>query len=202
MIWRTTIIGALGVLLASCSVHAPSTDHQFWWNWGVNFGTGIGTVGTVITALWLALWRPQACLKFELLRQEGEKTNQESGQPVRYYHPHVWNENRRAPANEVQVFLFQIEEPGSNRTWLGNVPLNWRDQGVGAPKFPTIGSDRDCDLCWIGKDTGLCLTPLYQPYSLKTLYPGACSLTLFVHPVKPDRLTGYSHPDRLERQMG
>jgi hypothetical protein len=155
-------------------------DQQFWWNWVVSVATAVGTISAVVVALFLALRRPKPSLNLKLLRPEGERTHLNSGELVRYYHLHVWNERRSCPADEVQVFLRRMEEPTSaNEPWQGDVPFRWRDQ-ESIPKTLRIGTGRDCDLCIVGRDSGLRLMPLFTPNSLKAHRLGACVLVLFV----------------------
>jgi hypothetical protein len=142
--------------------------------------TAVGTVSAVVVALFLALRRPKPLLKLKLLRPEGEKTLLNSGEPVRYYHLHVWNKRRDSPAEEVQVYLTRLEEPDMTRDpWLGDVPFRWRDQEF-VPHRLRIGSARDCDPCMVGSDSGLRLLLPYTPNSLYTQRAGKCVLILFV----------------------
>ena len=138
-------------------------DQQFWCNWWVSLASAVGTVSAVAVALFLAVRRPKPRLNLKLLRFEGEKTQLNSGEAVRYYHLHVWNNRRFWPAEEVQVYLTRMEEPESNRgPWQGDVPFRWLDQEF-VPHSLRIGSPRDCDLCMVGRESGLRLMPLFTP---------------------------------------
>lgn len=157
-----------------------NSDQQFWWNWWVSVASALGTASAVVVALFLALRRPKPRLKLALLRPEGEKTQLNSGEPVRYYHLHVWNERREYPAEEVQVYLTRLEDSASPRgPWLGDVPFRWRDQ-ESVPLTLRIGSGRDCDLCMVGPKSGLRLLPLFTPNSLDAHRVGHCLLKLLV----------------------
>jgi hypothetical protein len=154
---------------------------QFWWNWWVNLAVAIGTLLTVAVALFgetiRALLLPPR-LRLKLLRQGGERTTLthrnlgvvETIDEVRYYHLHIWNERRWSQAKEVQVYLTRLEEPGPDGdlqiVWFGNVPMRWRDQEF-VPILRTIGAVADCDLCRVGRRTGLSLMPLIMPNSLE-----------------------------------
>jgi hypothetical protein len=108
---------------------------QFWWNWGVSFCGAVATVGVVLVALFGEFFRSKLfspVLQLQLLRAEGEKgkifypsQDGTSGrfEDARYYHVQVSNKRRRlSPAQNVQVFLTRVEEPGPDAqlqvTWL------------------------------------------------------------------------------------
>jgi len=157
--------------------------HQFWWNWWIQLAVAIGTIGAVILALFVSLRKPKPQLKLKVLRAEGEPTRLNSGEDVRFYHLHVWNERRSIAATEVQVYLSRLDESGANgklqKVWQGNVPLRWRDQEF-VPTLQKIGSAKDCDLCQIGRQSGLSLMPLFVPNSLNSCRQGKCKLILFL----------------------
>lgn len=139
-------------------IQAIAGDTQFWWNWWVNVAIAIGTIATVVVALFgqalrLKLFPPR--LKLLLANPEGERTpvlitwRDEKGEPrertesARYYHVRVVNERRLSPATNVQVFLIGMEERGPDGqlqvTWTGDVPMRWRHQEV-FPPVRTVGS--------------------------------------------------------------
>ncbi len=158
-------------------------DIQFWWNWWVSVAVAIGTIATVIVALFGQGFRskffpPQLVLKLAVT--EGEKARVrlawlDQGEPkerwedARYYHLRVSNERRWSPANNVQVFLIRMEEQGPDSelqiTWSGEVPMRWRLQEV-FPPARTIGPAADCDLCSVVKGKWLELLPLVAPYNM------------------------------------
>src|SRR5580704_15138943 len=121
-------------------------EQQFWWNWFVNVAGVVASLLVVAVALFgerFWKWKFPPTLKIKLLEQYGEKTvataMQANGIPlhndVRFFHLQVWNERRKwSPAHNVQVFLTGIEEEGPDGryqfTWVGNVPMRWRDQEV------------------------------------------------------------------------
>lgn len=160
-----------------------SIEEQFWLNWWVNIAVAIGTISAVIVALFGQAFRakffpPKLALK--LIHPEGEKTKQrltwfdgnqqkERWEDVRYYHVQVQNYRRWSPANQTQVFLTKLEEPGPDDdlqvTWRGDIPIGWRHQDV-HPTARTIGPAADCDLCSVVKGKWLQLHPLVTPYNL------------------------------------
>ncbi len=90
------------------------------WSLFVNVFVAIGTIGSVIVALfgnWIRLTFFPPRLSIGLLNTEGEKitlTNSATGQVVdeaRYYHLLVSNGRRWFTATNVDVRLLQIEEP-------------------------------------------------------------------------------------------
>ena len=161
-------------------------EQQFWWNWVVNLGVAVGTLLTVGVALFGEQLRAKVFpprLKLKLLRKEGEKTQLRSNlgvvvDDVRYFHLQVWNERRWSPAEQVQVYLTRLAEPGPSDelqvTWVGNVPLRWRDQEV-VPLLQTVGAAKDCDFCMVQKKEGtLSLMPLLVPNNLNARRQGKC----------------------------
>jgi hypothetical protein len=155
---------------------------EFWLNWLVQLAVAVGTIGASITALYLAFRQSeQPRLKLKVLRREGERTRTNSGEDIRFYHLQVWNERRSSSATRVQVHLLRLEEPGPDgnlqTTWLGDLPFRWRDQEF-VPRFQKIGSSKDCDLCSVGRQSGLTLMPLFLPNSLNARRQGRCRLVL------------------------
>jgi hypothetical protein len=171
-------------------------DQQFWWNWGVNLSVAVFTLLAVLVALFGEKLRARffpPILKLKLLRKEGEKAPltrlNEQGvvqhvDDSRYYHLHVWNERRWSPAEQVQVFLTRLYEPGPSDdfqlAWAGNVPLRWRDQEF-VPLLQTVGAAKDCDLCMVlKKGRTLSLMPLIVPNNLKARWQGKCKFVACV----------------------
>lgn len=122
-------------------------------------------------------------LQLTLGAREGEKTKltDEKGDyldDVRYYYVQVSNARRLiSPAEQTQVFLTRIEEPGPSGdfqvTWLGDVPMRWRNQEF-VPPLRTIGPKVDIDFCRIEKKGGLWLMPIILPNNLKYKRTEAC----------------------------
>jgi hypothetical protein len=178
--------------------HMVSQDHHFWWNWSVNLAVAVGTFMAVVVALFGEMLRArlfQPRLNLSLVRKEGERSAITAPVPgvgpggyvvkqvdeARYYHLRVSNEQRWPVAEGVQVYLTRIEEPGPSGafqvTWLGNVPMRWRDQEF-VPLLRTIGPATDCDLCMVLKSGKLQLMPLITPNNLGAQRSGNCQLVV------------------------
>ena len=152
-------------------------DQKFWWNWAINavlaFATFLVFVAALFGDILRGLIRPQ--FNLQLVRSEGERTvirNVDTGalyDDVRYYHARVSNRRRWLTAEEVQVYLTRVEEPGPDDvlqpTWTGNIPMRWRDQEY-VPLTRNIGADADIDLFRIERHHGLFLMPLLTPHNL------------------------------------
>ena len=173
-------------------------DTQFWWSWWVAAAAAFGTIATVIVALFGQAFRTKFFpprLALRLVMPEGEKAKvrlewyehdvpgvaQSRWEDARYYHLRVSNERRWSPANNVQVFLMRMEEPGPDGDlqlkWTGEVPMRWRHQEVFPPTRP-IGPSADCDLCSVVKDKWLELLPLVAPYNLDIKRREECLVVL------------------------
>lgn len=161
-------------------------DSQFWWNWWVSFAVAFGTLLTVAVALFgdklrAKLFPPR--LNITLRSKEGEKTqlsNALTGQfldDTRYYYILVSNARRWSPAEQTQVFLTRLEEPGPSGElqvmWFGEIPIRWRNQEY-VPVLRTIGPDADCDFCRVEKKGRLVLMPLVPANNLPTVWTEAC----------------------------
>jgi hypothetical protein len=156
-------------------------DQQFWWNWSVNAAGVVASLFVVVVALFgerFWKWKFPPKLNIKLLEQYGEKTSmvaQHNGieirDDLRFFHLQVWNGRRRwSPAHNAQVFLTSIEEVGPDGryqiTWLGNVPMRWRDQEF-TSVTQTIGAQKDADFLMVGKRSRvLSLMPLLAPNNL------------------------------------
>jgi len=174
-----------------------STSVDFWWNWGVNAAVAIGTFAAVLVALFGQAFRakffpPQ--LSVSLLNAEGEKAVtrlrwEENGQlrerdeDCRYYHLRVANDRRWSPANQVQVVLLQVEEPGHRGemkiVWTGAVPLGWRHQQL-YPASRAIGAPADVDLCSVIKGKWLQIHPMIIPFNLDVQRTEPCKFVMVV----------------------
>ena len=172
-----------------------SNECQFWWNWWVNFGVAIATLGAVFVALfgdWIKsrLFSPKLVLN--LRNAIGEKTTvtsqwqtdlglQQRNEEARYYHVRVSNQVRWPSANQTQVYLLRVEEPGPDGelqvAWSGELPVQWTHQAI-HPVARTIGSGAYCDLCSVVKDKGIQLHPLIVPNNFPS--PISAAKTLVV----------------------
>lgn len=162
-----------------------SSDCQFWWNWWVNFAVALGTLLTVIVALFGDKLRARffpPLLTFKRLGNEGEKTRLTDSKgnyvdDVRYYYIQVSNGRRWSPAEQTQVFLTRVEELGPTGLWqgrwFGNIPIRWRDQEI-VPLLRTIGPAADCDFCRVEKKGALWLMPVIVPNNLSAPWTEAC----------------------------
>jgi len=169
------------------------TQQQFWWNWVVNVGVALGTLGAVFAALFgdilRSKWFPP-CLQLTLPHPEGHKTQikwpvktetgmEQRAEDVRYYHLRVSNTRRWSPAREVQVFLTRVEEPGPDNAlqvvWSGDIPVYWDHQEL-FPPARTIGPAADCVLCSVLKGGALVLHPLVVPFNMKTRWEKSCTV--------------------------
>lgn len=166
-------------------------------NWTVSVAVAVGTIGAALVALFGQAFRAKffpPLLSLTLVSVEGEKTPirltwSENGQPKtrvedgRYYHLRVSNGRRWSPANQVQIFLLRLEEPGPDgefrSTWVGEVPLRWRNQET-VPLLRTIGPSADCDLCGVVKDKWLELLTLIAPFNLDVKRREGSSIVLSV----------------------
>src|SRR5207244_2254587 len=97
--------------------------------WWVNVAVAIGTIGAVLVALFGDAFRAKFFppkLSLELSNGNGEAIRVQVGsdrtEQARYYHLRVANSRRWSPANEVQIVLLQVEEPGLN----GDLQVIWR----------------------------------------------------------------------------
>lgn len=99
---------------------------------------------------------------------------------ARFYHLQISNDRRRwSPAENVQVFLIRIEEPGFDGifqlVWSGNVPMRWRHQEF-YPLTRTIGPETDCDLCYVTEEKWFGLLPLFVPNDLQVRRQNSCRI--------------------------
>ena len=157
-----------------------SAECQFWWNWWVSLGAAVATLAAVLVALfgdWIKakLFSPKLALS--LRNATGEKTTvtlqwqteqglQQRIEEARYYHVRVENQVRWPSANQTQVYLLRVEEPGPDGglqvTWSGELPVQWTHQAI-HPVSRTIGPGAYCDLCSVVKGKWIQLHPLIVP---------------------------------------
>jgi hypothetical protein len=160
-------------------------NQQFWWNWGVACAVAVGTLLTVVTALFgdkLRAYFFPPRLNVRLSRKEGERIELKDAGGKHagwsyYYFIHVWNARRWSPAEQTQVSLVRIEQPGPSgdfhTTWSGDIPIQWRNQSY-VPLLRTIGAPAECDFCRVEKTGTLQLLPLLVPNNLKAEWRGGC----------------------------
>lgn len=159
------------------------TEEAHFW---VQVAVAVGTFCAVLVALFGQAFRakffpPQLSLR--LADAAGELTTahltwmdnnqlQERRELARYYHVRVSNQRRWSPAQQVQVVLLRVEEPGADGSlvaaWTGDIPLGWRHQEV-FPTLRTIGPDTCIDLCSVVKGRWLGLHPLVIPNNLQVV---------------------------------
>jgi hypothetical protein len=170
---------------------------QFWLNWGVQAAVALATFAAVLVALFGQAFRAKFFpprLAVNLADPLGEKTQarltwfedgvqKERSEDARYYHLAVRNSRRWSPANQVQVVLLAVEQPGADgrfvATWTGDIPLGWRHQQVySGPR--TIGPTGHVDLCSVVKGKWLQLHPLVMPFNLEVVKRNSANLILRV----------------------
>jgi hypothetical protein len=146
-----------------------------------------GLGGAVFTWFANRRFRLPPVLQMRLVRREGERGRirhaDGSFENARYYHLRVSNSRRWSPANDVQVFLTRVEEPGPDGmfqvSWVGDVPMRWRNQ-ESSPLTRTIGHEADCDLCCVREGRSLDLQPLITPFSLNAQKNEGCRIALLL----------------------
>lgn len=157
-----------------------SGEEQFWWNWWISLAVAVGTLATVVVALFgesirARMFKPKLVIELEnplgiptpvqITSPNGE-SRMEAG---RFYHVRVSNSARWPAATQVQVNLIRIEELGPDGawqiTWAGEVPLRWSLQEI-RPLTRVIGPPAICDLCSVVKDKWIELHPLIVPHNL------------------------------------
>lgn len=181
--------------LDSVEINPTDKSGEFWMNWWVNLSVAAGTLAAVLVALfgdWFRARMFSPKLKLQLRNSHGETTVvrtqwqdekgiHESLDAARYYHVRVINEKRWPSANQVQVHLVRIEEPGADGllqvTWSGEMPLQWMHQAI-YPLARTIGASAYCDLCSVVKDKFIRLHPIVSPHNLSVERPGPVSLVI------------------------
>jgi hypothetical protein len=173
------------------------TEWQFWWTWTAHAGTAIGTIATVIVALfggWLRARLAASRLEIDLNDRNGLSVRtllNPDGAAIdtfsRWYHVRVANKRRWSPATDVRLLLLQLEQHDAagqyQTTWVGEIPLQWSNPQI-MPLTPTIGPAYDCVLCSVLKHPTdphtLSLHPIIQPFNLPTRWqtPTQVALTL------------------------
>lgn len=170
---------------------------QFWLNWGVQVAVAVATFAAVLVALFGQAFRAKFFppkLTVRLADPQGEKTKvrltwvengaqKERSEDARYYHLAVRNDRRWSPANQVQVVLLSVEEPGADgrfvAIWTGDIPLGWRHQQV-LSGARTVGPTGHVDLCSVVKTKWLQLHPLVAPFNLEVIRRNSANLILRV----------------------
>ena len=170
---------------------------QFWLNWWLQFAVAAATFGAVLVALFGQAFRAKFLppkLSVRLADAQGEKTKiklswvengvlKERTEDARFYHLAVENDRRWSPANQVQVVLLSVAEPGADgrfvTIWTGDIPLGWRHQQVlSGPR--TVGPTGHVDLCSVVKGKWLQLHPLVAPFNLEVIRRNSADLLLHV----------------------
>lgn len=191
--------------MAASEAVALTAEQQFWLNWWVYFGTAVGTILTVIVALFGPVLKPRPKLVTRLADPKGLKTpvtgeivhpDPNGGEPKRttaqghavWFHIKVANRWRWFSAHEVQVFLTSVEEPDSadqyQTVWVGEIPLKWAN-GLPSVLTKTVGAEGTCDLCSVHFAPELeapefTLHPLIWPFALPIRRSGKTHLRLTV----------------------
>jgi hypothetical protein len=155
-------------------------NQKFWWNWWLQLAVALGTIGAVVVALFgkpirSKLFPPH--LQMKLRSEAGEKTpriidrlpdGQLRYENARFYHLKVSNSRGDwSPAKDVEVILVGIEDGANRLRWEGEVPMRWRNQEY-VPNTRRIGPEGDCDLCFIGNESGFSLLVRFALTSLTT----------------------------------
>lgn len=167
------------------------TEQQFWW-WYlfVTWFVAIGTVGTVVVALF-GDWFRNALLPPKLhitqpdpFGERSEERDQNTGALAdvsRYFHLNVENTRRWHPATNLDVRLVKIQTPavGTNwhTEWVGDVPIVCRHQKY-HPTQHTVGKKIDFDICSVRKSGVVRLHPMIQPYNLPIVWKGPCNFVV------------------------
>jgi hypothetical protein len=155
------------------------TDKQFFWYILVNSVVAVGTVGTVIAALFGERLRAKffpPVFKVKILKPAGEPCpiTDQAGKKVadgRYYHLDVRNKRLSVEATHSQLRLTRIEIPGPDGQfqiiWDGDIPIRRRHQEF-YPTESVIGSPIHYDLCAIvnGQTPTLSLMPIVAANNL------------------------------------
>ena len=172
-------------------------ESHFWLTWWVSVGTGLATLGAVLVALfgdWIKakLFAPKLTLAVpnvfgertsQTLEWETPQGRQSRVEDARYYHLRVVNAARWPTANQTQVYIQRVEEPGPDGqliiTWSGDIPIQWTHQAL-YPLARTIGPEASCDLCSVVKGKWLQLHPMLVPnnFLFKWREPATIDVTL------------------------
>ena len=148
--------------------------------------TAIGTIGTVIVALFgenirNTLFAPRLNMTIEKptgVIETIPNPDNKTVNKVRFYNLLVLN-IRKKPAIESQVYIRKIETLGPNEknitVWEDAIPLRWKDQETKS-QLLTIGPATECDLCCISDKNVLTILTQYPKSSFKREWVGACKL--------------------------
>jgi hypothetical protein len=162
---------------------AAMSDTRFGWNLFVNILVAVGTLGTVVVALFGTAiknkwWSP--IFEASLPDPRGQKTpvkdDKGNSGTTRYYHLRISNTRRWSNATGAALYLVRIDEPGPNgefqMKWTGDLPVSCRHQNF-YPLARDIGSPIDYDLCSIAKeDSRLELHPIILGYDIELVRRG------------------------------
>ena len=166
------------------------TSDLNWWNSLLDLLVAVGTIGAVVVALFGQAFRakffpPKLALCLRDAGGEATTARDAAGREegVRYWHLVVTNSRRWSPANDVQVVLLQVEEPGPSGEdqvrWRGDVPFGWRHQHL-FPLTRTIGAHADIDLCSVTESRRLQLHLLLEPLNLQAVRTARSTLVLSI----------------------
>lgn len=179
--WTIAIVSALSATGVFASwFRITGMDRQFWWNWWVQVAVAVGTIGAVVVAVFgkpiRSRWFPPR-IQMKLRSAVGEKTPRiierlPSGEcrfeNARFWHVRISNSRGDwSPAKDVEVILVGIEDGADRLVWEGEVPMRWRNREH-VPGTRRIGPEGDCDLCYIGEESGLSLLVRFALTSLNT----------------------------------
>jgi hypothetical protein len=147
------------------------TDCQFFWYMVVNGLVALGTIGTVVVALFGKKFYPPK-LEIILTNPLGELTKWEKDgkkHAARFYHARVINRRRWSPGSNLSLNLIAVEEERSDRTfsdeWQGDVQIKWKHPR-NYPQPTSIGKTVDYDLVSVDAEHFVSLYPIAATSSL------------------------------------
>ena len=138
------------------------SDSQFAWTWWVQFASATITFLAVLVALfgdplrrWLFPPRLALSLKPDITRTPvkiGAPDGSVRDTAGRWYHVTVTNSRRWSPANGTEVYLTQVQNQDAAgrfvNSWVGNIPLRWRDGAALGKSALILGPSAEADLCY------------------------------------------------------
>jgi hypothetical protein len=147
------------------------TDCQFFWYMVVNGLVALGTIGTVVVALFGKKFYPPK-LEIRLANPHGELTKWKKGEDkraARFYHARVTNTRRWSPGTNLSLNLIAMEEERSDHTfsdeWQGDVQIKWKHPS-NYPQPTSIGKAVDYDLVSVDAEHFVSLHPIAATSSL------------------------------------
>lgn len=157
----------------------------------VNTLVAVGTLGTVVVALFGNYWRRRFFppkLKVQLCEPAGELTSSrfaEQSKKSWYYHVMVENEHRWSPATNVSLHLVAMDLPGPDnqfiREWNGDVQLKWAFMAFYPAQNRTVGKPIRYDLVSVDEEfSNLALHPIAASTSLKATRQGKCRFAVWL----------------------